>query len=389
MVMLLRKPARHGLAVRTAPKRQCDRVRAEKESKQRSDHLDLHAQSRIDGPVTRVLQAAALASPFFAFGSSMSSMRALSLSGHVSPLFIAVDRLLPAGAVLLLAAKVRGEDTIPRSFDAWFRILLFAMVDGTAFQLALTQGLQKTQAGLGSVIIDSQPLTVAILAALLYGEVVTTQAAIGLGVGVLGLLMLELPTEVASSILSLNFAPAISKIQSLVANSVQSNTYYPASFPFASVLQNGEFLMLLASQSMAIGTVQVPWVTRVVPPVTATAWHLIIGSVPLMAFSLASEPNVWHDLPSNLTILDLFNLVYATLLGGAAGYGIFFYFAQRGNVAQLSSLTFLTPIFAAATAYLTLDEEFTPEQLIGGAITLIGIGLVNTASSSSSSESVN
>ena len=34
----------------------------------------------------------------------------------------------------------------------------------------LAEGLQRTSAGLGSVIIDSQPLTVALLAALLLGE---------------------------------------------------------------------------------------------------------------------------------------------------------------------------------------------------------------------------
>ena len=59
----------------------------------------------------------------------------------------------------------------------------------------LAEGLQRTSAGLGSVIIDSQPLTVALLAALLFGERLRPAGVAGLGVGVLGLCLLEVPPE--------------------------------------------------------------------------------------------------------------------------------------------------------------------------------------------------
>jgi drug/metabolite transporter (DMT)-like permease len=58
--------------------------------------------------------------------------------------------------------------------------------------------LQRTSAGLGSVIIDSQPLTVAALAALFFGERLRPLGVAGLGVGVLGLCLLEVPPEVLS-----------------------------------------------------------------------------------------------------------------------------------------------------------------------------------------------
>lgn len=59
----------------------------------------------------------------------------------------------------------------------------------------LAEGLQRTTAGLGSVIIDSQPLSVALLAALLFGEELTAASYAGLGLGVLGLCLLEVPVE--------------------------------------------------------------------------------------------------------------------------------------------------------------------------------------------------
>lgn len=60
----------------------------------------------------------------------------------------------------------------------------------------LAEGLQRTSAGLGSVIIDSQPLTVALLASLLFGERLGLLGFVGLGLGVLGLCLLEVPVEV-------------------------------------------------------------------------------------------------------------------------------------------------------------------------------------------------
>ncbi|KAJ6386409.1 hypothetical protein OIU78_016348, partial [Salix suchowensis] len=80
---------------------------------------------------------------------------------------------------------------LPSGPTAWLTISLFALVDASCFQGFLAQGLQRTSAGLGSVIIDSQPLTVAILANLLFGESIGIVGTSGLVLGVIGLLLLE------------------------------------------------------------------------------------------------------------------------------------------------------------------------------------------------------
>jgi hypothetical protein len=49
--------------------------------------------------------------------------------------------------------------------------------------------------GLGSVIIDSQPLSVAVLAAVLFKEHLSPAAVLGLALGVVGLLCVEIPQE--------------------------------------------------------------------------------------------------------------------------------------------------------------------------------------------------
>ena len=67
----------------------------------------------------------------------------------------------------------------------------------------LAEGLQRTSAGLGSVIIDSQPLTVALLASLLLGEQLSIAGYAGLAVGVLGLCLLEVPPNLLASLPSI------------------------------------------------------------------------------------------------------------------------------------------------------------------------------------------
>ena len=75
--------------------------------------------------------------------------------------------------------------------------------------------------------------------------------------------------------------------------------------------------------------------------------------------------------------MDYLLLAYVSLLGSAASYGVFFFNAARGNLTALSSLTFLTPMFAAATGFVALHETLTPWQLCGASITLGAVALIN------------
>jgi hypothetical protein len=43
--------------------------------------------------------------------------------------------------------------------------------------------------------------------------------------------------------------------------------------------------MLLASLSMATGTIVIRYVSRYCDPVMATGWHMILGGLPLFVFS--------------------------------------------------------------------------------------------------------
>ncbi|DBA75591.1 TPA: hypothetical protein ACH3X2_009145 [Trebouxia sp. C0005] len=194
-----------------------------------------------------------LISPFFFWGTSMVAMK--ELAPHTSPIFVSAFRLLPAGVALVAWAAASGRKQ-PKGWEAWLACAIFGLVDGTAFQGFLAEGLQRTTAGLGSVIIDSQPLTVAVLAALLFGEKLTAASYAGLGLGVLGLSLLEVPVDVLTAFPQkvLGLLPVAQPDLSQIAGGNVSSS--------GSLWDTGEWWMLLAAQSMALGTIMVRWVSK-------------------------------------------------------------------------------------------------------------------------------
>ncbi|NBD32221.1 MAG: EamA family transporter, partial [Cyanobacteria bacterium] len=125
----------------------------------------------------------ALIAPFFLWGTAMVAMK--GVIPDTTPLFLGGMRILPAG-VLILMTGIIFQRPQPRGWLAWSWISLFALIDGALFQGFLAEGLVRTGAGIGSVMIDTQPLTVALLSSLLFGDRVRKMGWIGLVFGIIG-----------------------------------------------------------------------------------------------------------------------------------------------------------------------------------------------------------
>ncbi len=334
-----------------------------------------------------------LIAPFFLWGTAMVAMK--GVLPHTTPLFMAGVRLVPAGVLILIAAALMGRPQ-PKGWAAWLWIALFALVDGALFQGFLAEGLLRTGAGLGSVMIDSQPLAVALLSLWLFKEHIGLWGWLGLALGVTGISLIGLPHDLILNLISFNTYDFSQGGGILGGGTLGGGTLGggtlgggtlgggtlgggtlgggtpPLHIPY-SLLESGEWLMLLAALSMAVGTVMIRFVSRYADPVTATGWHLILGGLPLWGISSVVEYQQWQ----NLVLSDWMALGYATVFGSAIAYGLFFYFASSGSLTSLSSLTFLTPIFALLFGNLLLKEVLNPLQWVGVSLTLISIYLIN------------
>jgi len=311
-----------------------------------------------------------LIAPFFLWGTAMVAMK--GVIPHTTPLFMAGVRLVPAG-MLVVGAAVAMDRPQPKGWAAWLWIGLFALIDGALFQGFLAEGLVRTTAGLGSVMIDSQPLAVALLSLWLFGERIGLWGWLGLFIGVLGISLIGLPDAWILNLVAFNTSVgANSSAIFLSQQGVQINSPLPLPNPY-SLLESGEWLMLLAALSMAVGTVLIRFVCRHADPVIATGWHMILGGLPLFALSAGMESQQWV----NLDLSGWTALGYSTVFGSAIAYGLFFYFASSGNLTSLSSLTFLTPVFALLFGNLLLSETLSPLQWVGVCLTLVSIYLIN------------
>lgn len=288
--------------------------------------------------------------PFALWGTAMAAMRPLLDGG--TPLQVACLRVLPAGVVLLLAALLLGRQLAVDRRD-WPWLLAFTLVDASLFQGLLARGLGQTGAGLGSVLIDSQPLLVALLARSLFGEAINPVGWVGLLLGLLAILCLGLPAAVLGHWW----------LQGPVATGVR---------PWS----HGELWMLAAAAAMAVGTVLCRYASRHSDALVITGWHLLLGGLPLLLLAALPVASGAAWLPQ-WSAGDWGLMAYAALPGSALAYGLFFWFASRGDLTGFTALTFLTPVFALLCGVLWLHEQLLPLQWLGVALALVSVLLIN------------
>ena len=304
-------------------------------------------------PLPKPLRWLLMVLPFALWGTAMAAMKPLLAGAGVFSL--AALRVLPAGVVLLLALPLLGRNWRVAPADRpW--LLLFALVDATLFQGCLVHGLGGTGAGLGSVLIDSQPLLVALLARTLYGEAINPFGWFGLLLGLAGILCLGLP------------APLLQRWWLDGPETLSTDLF-----------SHGELWMLAAAAAMAVGTVLCRQASRHSDPVAVTGWHLLLGGLPLALAAVLGplvDPGAAPAWPS-WSAAGWGLMAYASLLGSALAYGLFFWFANRGDLTAFTSLTFLTPVFALLCAMALLEERLGLLQWLGVLLALISVLVIN------------
>jgi drug/metabolite transporter (DMT)-like permease len=207
-------------------------------------------------------------------------------------------------------------------------------------------------------------LLVALLARALFGEAINPVGWVGLLLGVLGILCLGLPADLLR--------------------------HWWLEGPQVSDLQawsHGELWMLGAAAAMAVGTVLCRFATKHSDALVVTGWHMLLGGLPLvlgaawMAQAPASDGGTnaatalafWPQWTASQWGL----MAYASLLGSALAYGLFFWFASQGDLTGFTALTFLTPVFALLSGLLFLEESLLPLQWLGALLALLSVLLIH------------
>ncbi len=252
-----------------------------------------------------------------------------------SPVHLALLRFLVASAVLALLAAARRLKLPPRRDLPG--IALLGMIGITVYHVALNIGEVTVTAGAASLIIAAVPIFSALLATAFTGERLTRWgwAGILLSFGGVALIVLGEGEGV-------RFDPGALLI---LLSALASAIYF--------VFQRQ---YLKRSSALAFTTVSI-WFGTLVMLVFAPGLVGAIRAAPLA---------------------DTLAVVYLGVFPAAIAYATWNYALSQAPASIVSSMLYVNPVLAILIAWVWLGELPDGAALVGGAIALVGVVIVNT-----------
>lgn len=256
------------------------------------------------------------------------------------PLRFAALRALGGGAAIFPLVLLSGRPWLPsRRQWPW---LAAVSASGTVLAYgAMFLSPGRTGAGLASVLGNTTPLIIILLAAAVLRERITLPKAAALTLGLLGV--------------TLTASPAFTG-------------------PGRSGLL-GIALPLLAAVGSATESVLVKRIGLGRDVLRFTAWQLLLGGGSLLLISGWLEGATGIAWTASFVGL----LSFLAVIGTAFATTLWYWLVQHDEVGRLSLALFLAPVTGLLVAVALFGERLRPVELVGVAATLGGVGIVLVA----------
>ena len=271
-----------------------------------------------------------------AWGSSFSVVE-VGLE-YSPPVLFAGVRVLLAGVLLTAVASVWGGDLNLRR--DW-RVFAFLAV----FNVALFIGFQTfavlyLPSGTAAVLIYLQPILVGVFAWAILGEPLTLTKIVGLLLGFAGIVAV-------SSAGLLDAAGGVTPVG--VACGVASALFW------------------------ALGTVGFKRYEARVSTLWAVGFPFLVGGFGLTVLGLVLES------PADISWTGplVYSALYSACVGTGVAWLLFFGLVRAGEASRVAAYIFVVPLAAVVIGALLLDEALGPPLLVGAALVVSGIYLVN------------
>jgi drug/metabolite transporter (DMT)-like permease len=274
----------------------------------------------------------------FFWGSSYLFIK-IGVDAGLQPFTLIMFRLL-IGFVLLATVVAIAREPLPREPRMYGHLAVMGAINIAIPFSLITFAEQAVDSSLASVINSAVPLFVIVIAALfLKGETITVARIAGLAVGFVGVALL-----VGFDVADLGSANAI-----------------------------GELALIGSTFAYAVGNVyakrNVHGLRPMIPAVFQVFFGLIITTILAFAFE--------RPLAVAWTFETVAVVVWLGLLGSGLAYLAYFRILQRWGATRTSMVAYLLPIYGIALGALVLREPISWTTLLGTALVIGGIALVN------------
>jgi drug/metabolite transporter (DMT)-like permease len=250
------------------------------------------------------------------------------------PFLLAGIRFLGAGIALFAFLRLRGVALpTPRQWRnaAITGILLLGFGNGL-----VCFAEERVSSGIAAVAVASMPLFAALFSGL-YGEWPNRRETVGLVIGFVGVIVLNLGSSLSGS-------------------------------------RIGAIALLVAAMSWAFGAT---WSRRQDMPAGPmnTAAQMLCASVAMLAVGFIGG----ERLPEHPTVRATAALVYLAIFGSIIAFSAFLYVLKHARPALATSYAYVNPPVAVLFGVLLAGESVGPYDLIGMAIILLGVGAITLA----------
>ncbi|QIN82519.1 EamA family transporter [Rubrobacter tropicus] len=258
--------------------------------------------------------------------------------GYAPPVLFAGGRTLLSGIIMTAVALAWGGSL---DFRRDWRIFAFlGAFNVVLFIGAQTFAIMYLPSGTAAVLIYLQPILVGVFAWAVLGESLTPMKVLGLLLGFAGIV------AVSSSGL-LGAAEEITPVG--VACGVASALFW------------------------ALGTVGFKKYEARISTLWAVAVPFLAGGAVLTALGLLLE----SPAEISWTVPLFSSVLYSAFVGTGLAWLLFFGLVRAGEASRVASYIFVVPLAAVAIGAVFLDETLGPPLLVGAALVVSGIYLVN------------